>query len=162
MKNLTAYIAEKFQITKDSKLLYKYYPKDKFELREILRERLAKDKDADLNDIDVSQIDDMGLRGFPDDNGLFEDLDPGNIKIDKWDVSNVKNMHNTFIGCTKFNCNLSKWDVSNVQNMVTMFYGCEKFEGKGLENWNPVKCKDMSYMFLGCDSLKNIPSWYEA
>ena len=29
MKAIDRYILEKFQITKDSKLLYKYYPKDK-------------------------------------------------------------------------------------------------------------------------------------
>ena len=56
------------------------------------------------------------------------------IGLEDWDVSNVKDMHNMFEGCKKFNSDLSKWDVSKVE--------------------------DKEGMFDGCDSLKNKPSWY--
>ena len=124
-------------------------------LKKLLKER---GKDADLNDIDVSKITTM----FNDDSGrgLFSRLDPHNIHIEYWDVSNVKDMGGMFNGCENFNCDLSEWNVSNVKDMRCMFYDCKKFTGQGLENWKPYKCKKMNYMLSGCSSLKNKPSWY--
>ena len=153
MKSINQYILEKFQITKDSKPLYTCHPKYKFELREILEERLAEDKNADLNDIDVSQITDM--------KGIFYGLDPNEIHIEKWDVSNVTDMEKMFWKCKNFNCDLSNWDVSNVKNMWCMFDGCKNFEGEGLEHWKPINCKHMNmcFMFNDCLSLKNKPNW---
>ena len=159
MKTLNRYILEKFQITKDS-TLYTCHPKDKFELRKILEERLAKDKNADLNDIDVSNIRDMHYIS-PKYHGLFRDLDPHNIKIDKWDVSNVKDMHSMFYFCINFNGDLGGWDVSNVEDMRGMFAYCRKFEGKGLDKWNPINVVESVCMFNGCNSLKNKPNWYK-
>ena len=170
-----------FQITKDSKLPYSCRPKTWSELRTILEKRLAKNKDADLNDIDVSAIKYIGSYNAI---GLFEGLDPHNIHLEDWDVSNAINMGAMFWGCENFNCNLNNWDVSKVTSMVGMFYdcynfnsnlddwdvsnvtsmrgmfhGCEKFKGDGLENWKPIQCKDID-MFYKCDSLKTNPSWY--
>ena len=195
MNNLNTYITEKLKIKNDfmfEKLkisskskFYEYscQPKDKYALRKILEKRLAQDKNADLNDIDVSQITDMGMISGT---GLFEYLDPHDIDIsewnvsnvetmrcmfygcenfiskglENWDVSNVNNMGGMFYDCKKFNGDLSKWNVSNVETMRYMFYGCENFISKGLENWKPYKCKKMNYMLSGCSSLKNKPSWY--
>ena len=117
MKAINTYITEKFQVSKDNIRVYNYYPKTKEELKKVLRERVNKDKNADLNDIDVSEITDMSK--------LFEGLDPHNIDISEWDVSNVIDMHYMFYGCQKFNCNLSKWDVSNVGDMHSTFFECE-------------------------------------
>ena len=83
---------------------YSVRPKTLEELQDILKERIAKDKDADLNDIDISEIDDLKF--------CFFTLHPGNIKVDKWDISNVKNMYYMFYECDKFNGDLSSWDVS--------------------------------------------------
>ena len=140
-----------FQITKDSKLPYKYYPKDKFELRKILEERLAKDKNADLNDIDVSQITDMS--------NTFTALDPYNINMEFWDVSKVNDMYDMFYGCEHFDADLGNWDVSNVKDMKQMFVGCKYFRGDGLEYWNPKKCMDMEYMF-SWSAITKRPTWY--
>ena len=155
----------------------KYFPKDNQELRKLLEERLAEDKDADLNDIDVSQITNMDR--------LFYKLDPHNIDISLWDVSNVENMNSVFYGCKKFNCDLnswnvskvtnmehmfhdcnvfncdlSNWNVSKVKNMESMFYHCYEFEGKGLENWKIDSLINFRYMFDGCINFcANLKKW---
>ena len=93
MNNLSIYIAEKLHINKDIKIKeYHYHPKDKKELRSLIKELLEeRGKDADLNDIDVSNVTNMY--------GLFIDLDPHNINISKWNVSNVKDMSDMFYKC---------------------------------------------------------------
>ena len=112
MKNLKDIIIEKLNVKNIKIHPYKYHPQTKEELRKILEERLAKDKNADLNDIDVSEITDMS--------SLFFRLFPHNIDISKWDVSKVENMESMFES-SGFNGDISKWDVSNVENMQFMF-----------------------------------------
>ena len=125
MKRIDNYIIEKLKIGKTFKIKYTCQPENKDELRAILEERLAEDKDADLNDIDVSKITDMGFD--KDNTGLFEDLDPHDIDVSQWNVSNVEDMGGIFWGCENFNCDLSNWNVSDVINMRHMFNGCKKF-----------------------------------
>ena len=108
MKNLNNYIFEKLNI-KDIKRQYNYFPKTRGELRQILEERLKEDQDADLNDIDVSEITNM--------KDLFGHLDPHNIDISEWNVSNVTDMYKMFYDCNSFNSDLSNWDVSNVTDL---------------------------------------------
>ena len=161
MKKLNQYIQEKFILNKNTKPIYKYFPKDKTELRKILEERLREDKNADLNDIDVSKITDMGFNGYNSEHGgLFEGLDPHNIDISKWDVSKVTSMNWMFIECKNFNSDVSHWDVSKCTNMGLMFCKCEKFDSD-LSKWNVSKVTNMHEMLYGCDSLKNKPSWYK-
>ena len=124
MKSLTTYINEKLVINKNIKL-HTEYPKTKEELRDILAKRLKENKNADLNDIDVSEIDDMSY--------LFCKLDPHNIDISEWDVSNVKYMYCMFAGCQNFNSDLSNWDVRNVEDMQYMFDGCDSL--KNIPDW---------------------------
>ena len=154
MKDIKQYIQEGFKLGKNkvSKITYNYFPKNKMELKEILKERLAKDKDADLNDIDVSNITDMVY--------LFEHLDPYNIDISEWNVSKVEDAHGMFWVCEHFNCDLSNWDVSNIKDMYGMFYKCEHFNSD-LSKWDVSKVKDMGFMFYDCKSMKNKPSWYK-
>ena len=149
MKNLKDIIIEKLNI----KNINICKPKTKEELKEILEERLAKDKDANLNDIDVSDITDMS--------SLFYNLDPRNIDISEWNVSNVTNMFGMFSACKNFNSDLSNWNVSNVQNMVNMFYECEKFKGKGLEKWKTTKLLTYKNIFFKTQLEKNPPKWYK-
>ena len=157
MKKLDNYIIEKLKIGKSTKHQYNYFPKNRDELRKILEERLAEDKDADLNDIDVSEIIDMGEYAYK---GLFDGLDPHDIDISRWNVSKVRNMSCMFYWCENFNCDLSNWDVSRVEDMRGMFAYCKKFKAEGLENWKVTNNTKMKYMFDNCDSLKNKPSWY--
>ena len=158
MKNLNIFVNEQklfkaFRVNQDYKPeQYTCQPQDRDELKKIIKERLAKDKDADLNDIDVSQITDMSY--------LFNREFPHNINISDWDVSNVENMEAMFFWDHDFNCDLSNWDVRNVKSMNNMFDGCEKFEGKGLENWQTYSLKKTYRMFYGCDNFDcDLSNW---
>ena len=146
MKTIDNYIIEKLKINKSTKQQYTCQPKDRAELRKILEERLEQDKDADLNDIDVSEIKTMI--------NLFLSLNPCNIDISQWDVSKVEDMHNIFYECEQFDCNLGDWNISRVKNMSYMFYDCKNFIGEGLENWRVSNGTYTYEMFKGCDSLK--------
>ena len=123
MKNLNTYINEKLTIVHKS---FSCAPQTKKELRQIIKERLVDDPNADLNDINVSNITDMSE--------LFVDLDPYNIDISQWDVSNVTDMHGMFFNCKRFNSDLSAWDVSKVQDMQLMFNRCDSM--KKLPDWH--------------------------
>ena len=113
MKSLTYYIQEKLIIKKNKSANYKYFPKTKKELKDIISQRInAEGNKVDLNDIDVSKITDMS--------SLFSDLD-FNGDISKWDVSNVTDMYSMFRSCNSFNQDISSWDVSNVTDMEYMF-----------------------------------------
>ena len=155
MKHLKGFISEGLKLGSskiNSNPKYTEQPKDWSELKRIIRDRVMKDRDADLNDIDVSNITDMSY--------LFDMIPIQKIKIDKWDVSQVKNMESMFLGCKGFDCDLSGWDVSRVENMTKMFKWCSQFKGKGLENWKPVKLWECDNMFQGCEYMYKFPHWY--
>ena len=119
MKSLTHYIQEKLIIKKNKSTNYKYFPKTRKELKDIILQRIKKEgTEVNLNDIDVSNIKDMS--------NLFEGTD-FNGDISQWDVSNVVDMRYMFYGCNTFNKDISAWDVSNVANMTGMFDMCEVF-----------------------------------
>ncbi len=133
----------------------------------ILRElvlKLVKQRgpDADLNDIDVSNIYNMSRIFAPtkDEKGnyLWNDfIFYGDVS--GWDVSSVKDMDSMFYFCDKFNCDISKWDVSNVINMCSMFCGCYKFN-QNIGNWNTSKVIDMSWTFGNCTSFnQDLSGW---
>lgn len=138
MINLNNFIQEKLKLNKDIDVQeYKYFPKDKKELQEILKERLKEDENANLNDIDVSDITDM--------DGLFSGLEPHNIDISKWNVSNVNNMNSVFFDCEDLDCDISEWDVSKVERMNYTFYNCinfycdlSKWDVNKVRRWNGV------------------------
>ena len=83
MKNLKDIIVERLHINKDTNS-YNYHPKTRDELKELV-DKLIKERgdDADLNDIDTSEITNM--------DSMFDGSN-FNGDISKWDVSNVKNM----------------------------------------------------------------------
>ena len=87
MKNLKDIIVERLHINKDIKS-YNYHPKTADELQELV-DKLVKERgnEADLNDIDTSEITDM--------DELFYNSD-FNGDISEWDVSNVESMNSMF------------------------------------------------------------------
>ena len=102
-----------------SKYKHYYHPKTKDELEDLI-DKLIKERgnEADLNDVDVSQITDMSK--------LFCGSE-FNGDISNWDVRGVVNMWGMFYN-SLFNGDISKWDVSNVESMSFMFYRSQ-FDG---------------------------------
>ena len=145
-------IVERLHINKDIKN-YNYNPKTNGELIKIV-DQLIKERgnDANLNDIDTSEITDM--------DGIFEGSN-FNGDISEWDVSNVKDMEWMF-GNSEFtgeNGDISNWDVSNVKIMNCMFYK-SKFDGD-ISKWNVSKVINMNHMFYESPLEKNPPKWYK-
>lgn len=143
---------ETFNFVNNVKNSNKFRPKTKQELRNIIEKELERQGcDADLNFIDTSQITDMSY--------LFDGLCIRNIKIDKWNVSNVMYMQGLFSGKTKFNCDLSKWDVSNVTDMCGMFCRAFLFTSD-LSNWDVSNVTDMFCMFAFAEKFtSNLSKW---
>lgn len=180
MKNLKEYINEGFRLGKNKVMTSTektIKPHSKEELQEILKKRIANDSDADLNDIDVTNITNMSELF----SGLGFDYREkiGNIDISEWDMSLVENTYAMFRGCSNFNCNLSDWKLNKVVNAEQMFSGCTTFnsdvsnwnldslfyakymfanctyfEGKGLDTWDLPNLTDATFMFMNCKKLK--------
>ena len=154
MKNLKDIIQERLHINKDTgNQHYNYHPKTKDELKQLVYKLIEeRGYNADLNDIDTSEITDMTTLFY---NSKF------NGDISSWNVSNVKYMMYMFHN-SKFtgeNGDISNWDVSNVKDMMYMF--CDsKFNGD-ISNWDVSNVVDMSYMFNGNPLEKNPPKWYK-
>ena len=99
-----------------------------------------------------------------------------------WDMSNVTNMGNMFLGCANFNADVSSWDVSNVTNMETAFFstflgtpagqfnngfpsgatGATR-DGVWVDNvmpWNTSNCTNLFRMFMRQNGFNSdISSW---
>ena len=151
MKQINKYIQERLHINKDTgNHHYNYHPKTRDELLELVNKLInERGNDADLNDIDTSEITDMSY--------MFT-YSKFNGDISKWDVSNVKNMQEMFYN-SKFSGDISNWDVSNVNNMKYMF--CYSEFNVDISNWDVSNVKDMSFMFTNTPLEKNPPKWYK-
>ena len=118
MKTLKQHINEALKIGKNlSKFsTYSCQPKNKEELREIIKSRIDKEFYwCDLNDIDTSLITDMS--------SLFAYSSfTGNIS--KWDISNVTNMDYMFIG-SSFDGDISNWKIPDNCHTTYMFLNCK-------------------------------------
>ena len=124
-------------ISKFSK--YSCRPTSKSELQDIIKSRTKKEgNNCNLNDIDVSLIEDMSY--------LFEQSKfKGNIS--EWNVSKVKIMMGMFYE-SDFNSDISNWNVSKVKNMSGMFYK-SRFN-QDISDWNIGNSVNLNKMFFGC------------
>ena len=124
MKQINKYIVERLHINKDTGNNHNYHPKTRDELKELVY-RLIKERgyEADLNDIDTSEITDMSRL-------FYESTFNFNGDISNWDVSNVENMRFMFYASkfTAENGCISNWDVSNVKDILYMFNGTHLFK----------------------------------
>lgn len=152
MKSINLYITEKLKISKNN-IGYKYFPKSKDELKEIVDKLVDEQSMEDvinLNDIDTSGINNMI--------GVFGDFE-GIIKIDvsKWDVSNVINMTYMFNNCINLEeiIGIENWDISECNVMVGMFKKCESFN-MDLSKWKLRNKCHTNNMFKDCP-LENQP-----
>ena len=118
MKTLTTHINEALKIGKNlSKFsTYSCQPKNKEELREIIKSRIDKEFYwCNLNDIDTSLITDMSsLFAYSSFTG----------DISKWDISNVTNMTYMFIG-SSFDGDISNWKIPDNCHTAYMFLNCK-------------------------------------
>ena len=127
---------------------YSCKPRTKKELKKIIDERISKEgPNCDLNDIDVSLIEDMSY--------LFYKLD-FNGDISNWDVSNVKSMMGMFL-YSPFNGDISKWNVSRVSKMSGMFLG-SKFNND-ISKWDTSSVINMTRMFESSKFNHDISKW---
>ncbi|MFG5097140.1 BspA family leucine-rich repeat surface protein [Campylobacter lari] len=126
---------------------YKYFPKNKEELIDLIN-----NQHVNLGDINVSNITDMS--------NLFNNSKRKDFSgIEEWDVSNVTNMSDMFYCCANFNQSLEGWNVSNVTNMSNMFCGCANFN-QSLEGWNVSNVVYMDNMFYGCTNFnQSLEKW---
>lgn len=146
MKSIVEYLNERFG---DHFTKYKYFPKNKDELRSLIKERIKKEgKECDLNDIDVTKVTDMSYL-------FYESSFKGDIS--NWNVSNVENMESMFDNAYYFNCDISKWDVSNVKKMHSMFFEATSFN-QDISNWDLSSVTDSMksdvMMFFNCPIRK--------
>lgn len=165
MKNLSELINEKLIITKNSKVTpdIALVPKDRRELIDIIYNRIlehAKDKTytvLDLNDIDVSNIDDF-TRIFSYSSYELGKSSITTINVEYWQTSQVTTFANMMGECATIKeINLETWDVSNATHMKKMFWNCKKLETVGdISEWRTLNCENMESMFNGCQRLKNI------
>ena len=176
MKKLNQFIIERLKLSKNDKIQeYNYHPKTKDELKELVN-KLIKERgnDADLNDIDTSEITDMSeVFYFSKFNGDISEWDVSNVTnmramfmdsqfngdISQWNVSHVRGMDYMFCQ-SKFNGDISKWNVSKVKNMECMFYICENFN-YDLSHWDVSNVDNMREMFYRSPLEKNPPKWYK-
>ena len=159
-------------ITVEESRSYDLRPTNKRELQELINQRIKEQgHNCDLNDIDVSRVEDMS-RLFCDSkfNGDISKWDVSNVKdmdsmfsrsdfnsdISKWDVSSVKYMDNMFSD-TKFNGDLSKWDTSNVEGMSGVFYN-SKFN-RDISDWDVSSVVNMNSMFSRSKFKGDLSKW---
>ena len=141
MKTLASHINEALKIGKNlSKFsTHSCQPKTTDELQEIINERMSDEgPECDLNDIDVSLIEDMSAIFY---RSSF------NGDISKWNTSKVTNMMGMFAS-SEFNGNISNWDVGNVIDMAWMF-NYSSFN-QDISKWKINKDCDTYYMLLDC------------
>lgn len=154
MKLLSEYITEKLRVNKNLKNTT-ITAKDKKDLKRIINERLNDSPYIlDLNDIDVSNVND-----FCELFGHFSGLDE--IHIEDWEVSQVEDMSFMFYECTALkSIDLSKWKPGKeLWDLNHMFCNCDSLEDIKLFDCDWSKTRT-DYMFNNC-IRSAIPDWYD-
>ena len=119
----------------------------------------------DLTYLDTSQVINMGGSGTGTDD--YGAVDCGMFALnqflktitfgDKWDTSNVTNMHSMFMGCYDLtNLNVSNFNTSRVTDMSHMFEDCSSLMNLDLSRFDTHQVTDMRYMFYECSSLASL------
>ena len=132
---------------------YKYFPESKDALIWVI-EKHYENNNYNLNDIDVSGIDDFSFLFSSDEHTGYKDFD-----VSQWDVSNGTDFTEMFAGCYEFNCDLSQWVVSSGKTFASMFEYCSNFTSD-LSDWDVSNGENFSYMFYGCKKFNcNLSKW---
>ena len=81
---------------------------------------------------------------------MFENCKATNLRVSKFNTSNVTNMQYMFSDCTNLtSLDLSSFDTHNVTNMAGMFNNCS-ITSLNLSNFDTSKVTSMYYMFSYC------------
>ncbi|MEO7044972.1 MAG: BspA family leucine-rich repeat surface protein [Ferruginibacter sp.] len=116
------------------------------------------------NQITVANASTTCTSGITDMQNLFYgNLNGGNWKfngdISSWDVSNVTNMNEMFMGDAHFNQDIGSWDVSKVTDMSYMFDGDTLFN-QDIGKWNVSNVRSMFVMFDDAKAFnQDIGNW---
>ncbi len=96
-------------------------------LREMFRNTVAFNGDAQMNTWDVSNITDMSM--------MFRKTESFNRDISSWNTSNVTTIFGMFRDALAFNQDIGNWDMENVTSISAMFRGAEAFN-QDISGWN--------------------------
>lgn len=159
--SLTSFINERLKINKEYVDVHTEKPTTARNLEQIIKNRFDKlgtgtiKEPINLNDIDVSEIDDFTqLFCYIGFNYKIKAID-----ISDWDVSHVTSFRSMFAECSSLQYvgDLSRWNVSECSNFASMFDGCKFLKNIGdISKWKMTKADDVNSMFSGCKRLENI------
>ena len=121
---------------------------DRAHLDFVIAERLEKyGPKADLNDIDVSAIEDFSMLFA---NQIFSG------DVSRWNTGSATKMRGMFTQ-TQFNGDVSKWNVANVRDMALMFENTP-FQGD-LSKWDVRQVADFRHMFAQGSYDGDLSAW---
>lgn len=121
-------------------------PQSKEELVAIIKDAIATyGNEVDLNFIDTSKIINMSC--------LFQNSN-FNGNINKWNVSNVKNMDCMFSSAFKFNQPINNWNISHLLIANAMFKNALSFN-QDLDNWKFNSSCSVDDFLFGATSFKS-------
>jgi len=171
MKTLNTYINE-WKLNDISqvdveKIVYKKFPADRFELSNIIHERLEDNPQKPyLLDINTSKITNFdGIFAGAGSAFCLDGCDIGDIEeldLHTWNVSHAQSLQCVFHKCYNLkSVNLSGWNTRNVYNINGMFEECASLEYLDLSHFDTRNVKIMKLVFEGCNHLKtlNLSKW---
>ncbi|MEP5376750.1 MAG: BspA family leucine-rich repeat surface protein, partial [Hyphomicrobiales bacterium] len=111
--------------------------------------------------LDVTATDAPDLQNVTDMHAMFNgtSLTGTATNLNSWNVANVEDMANMFLGTSSFNADISGWDVGNVKNMLNMFFNASSFNAV-ISGWDVGEVTSMHGMFWGASSFNaDISGW---
>jgi len=117
---------------------------------------------VDLENLDTSNVTDMSqmfCMGRLNPSGEFQyaESEFGRYiipAIDKWDISQVRDMSRMFFSCGNLQTlNISGWNVSNVEKMGYAFGCCRSVRSLDIGGWDVSRVQDLSGLFYDCQTL---------
>lgn len=73
--------------------------------------------------------------------------------IDKWIVSSVTALYQTFQDADEMNSNLAGWRVERVTTLAGAFRDAAKFKGDGLDSWRTPSVTSLYFAFYGASEV---------
>ena len=104
-------------------------------------------------------LDKWDMSNVKDMSYMFYNNKHFDLEIGSWNTSKVNNMSNMFSKALGFNQSIGNWDTSEVEDMSNMFQFAEGFN-QDIGNWDTSKVNDMSNMFQNASAFnQDIGNW---